>query len=80
MDKNVYKTKPSTCPACGSAVIAKILYGYRKMNPELIKDVNDKKVVLGCCVTKPDFPAWVCTGCELPLYCEGGWRLSGHEY
>lgn len=53
------------CPVCGSANLAKVLYGLVHINARLQKDIDDGKVVLGgCCVPGP-FEDWLCNDCGM---------------
>ena len=60
--------KLETCPSCGSATVADIIYGFPAMwCPKLRKKLDERKVVLGgCCITNND-PAWHCTSCGLDI-------------
>ena len=47
--------KPSQCPACGSADVCEIVYGYPA--PELAAQAQRGEVVLGGCVIESEPPA-----------------------
>lgn len=56
--------KPTACPGCGSADLARIMYGLPMESAALYKAVERGKVVLGgCCVTGDD-PEWHCNSCH----------------
>jgi hypothetical protein len=62
--------KPKICPKCGSIKIAKILYGMPAGYEELMKKIEEGKIVLGgCCITNDD-PTWQCVECETSIYKE----------
>lgn len=62
--------KPSRCPACGSRLVASILYGMRGYTPDLEADLEAGRIVLGgCCITADD-PKWQCTQCGISIYKE----------
>ncbi len=64
--------KPNKCPACHAATVAPILYGMPDFSPELKRDREARRAVLGgCCVTEDD-PEWECTACEARIYRKGG--------
>jgi hypothetical protein len=69
---NVYfsKRKPAKCPKCGSAKVARILYGYPHMSEDLERDMNEGKIVLGGCCEESIDPSWQCTACDTPIYNE----------
>jgi len=47
------------------------MYGLPAPNPDLWRDVDAGKIVLGgCCVTDDD-PAWRCVACKTEMYREG---------
>lgn len=56
------KTK---CPACGSADVASILYGYPALTDELKRQIDAGEVVLGgCCITPgKEMPSFECREC-----------------
>ena len=52
------------CPKCQSDNIARYQYGMPVMDPEMERDLDKGKVVLGgCCVTDED-PDRHCNNCE----------------
>ena len=60
---STYKKK-LVCPKCESDNIASYQYGFVEMYPELKKNIDKGKVVLGgCCVTDDD-PDRHCNDCE----------------
>lgn len=62
------KSKPKTCPNCGSEKIADILWGYPGYSEEMEKQIEEGKLVLGgCCVTDHD-PEWECVECETSIF------------
>ena len=63
------------CPKCGSANIAKILWGMPAMSKELERSLEEGHIILGgCCVTGFD-PDWHCNECG----CEFGDRVDAYE-
>ena len=69
MEKKItVKRKPRKCPACGSKKIASIMYGMPFFSPELEKDLEDGRIVLGGCSIMDDDPKWECSECEAPFY------------
>jgi ribosomal protein L37AE/L43A len=66
--RHEYRRKPRKCPACGSARVARILYGLPAFSKRLEADMNAARVVLGgCCVTDDD-PSWQCADCEVVIF------------
>lgn len=62
--------KRPNCPSCGSAKVAKIVYGYP--GPDMFEDSDRGDIVLGgCCVTEND-SEWHCKDCELEWWSEFG--------
>lgn len=55
--------KPQKCPKCGSNRIATIFYGLQRESPELEKEIEEGRVVLGGCCIEMDSPLWQCKGC-----------------
>ncbi len=56
---------PETCPRCGEKPVAKLIYGFPVMTPELQEEVKAGKIAFGgCCITGYD-PRWQCTHCGL---------------
>lgn len=53
------RAEPKACPACGSADVARIMYGFPTSEA-----FDDPTIVLGGCVVWPDSPAFACRGCE----------------
>jgi hypothetical protein len=64
------KRKPKKCPSCGSAKIARILYGMPDFSPELEKDLEEGRIVLGGCDIIFNNPSWQCADCEAQIYKE----------
>lgn len=63
-----YLEKPAKCPECGSARIAKILYGLPAFSEKLEAEMKAGRITLGgCCVTDDD-PVWQCTDCKVIIY------------
>jgi hypothetical protein len=54
--------RPS-CPACGHAFPAQILYGLPELTPELEREVLLKRVALGGCLIDDSSPNWQCFSC-----------------
>ena len=55
------KSKPEKCPLCGSPKVAPIQYGLPAFTPELIKAMDEGRIVLGGCI--PAGPSWKCVDC-----------------
>ena len=55
---------PSVCPACQSPRVARILYGLPHFTPELEKELDEGRVVLGGCCIFGDDPEWHCVECR----------------
>ena len=51
------------CPACHSPRVARILYGLPHFTPELERDLDEQRVVLGGCVVFDDSLQWHCVAC-----------------
>ena len=62
------KAKPSKCPKCGSARVAKILYGMPIGLDGIGADLDAGKIVLGGCELTGDDPAWQCLDCETGIH------------
>ena len=63
--------KPRTCSACGSKVIAKIVYGLPYFSEEENRQVELGKIVLGGCVRTDDDPTWECVECGRRFWKDG---------
>ncbi len=48
--------KPAACPKCGSNAVTEILYRLPDMSPELLQELDEKKLVLGGCRITGDNP------------------------
>jgi hypothetical protein len=55
---------PTACPACGGPRVASILYGLPAFSPELDRELNEGRVVLGGCCVSGDDPKWQCADCH----------------
>lgn len=44
-----YETKPEKCPLCGSTTIAEIRYGLISLTPEIKKEIEEGKWIMGGC-------------------------------
>jgi hypothetical protein len=65
--------KPRRRPACRSANVLPIVYGYPDF--ELLQEAEAGRVALGgCCLTGAD-PSWRCMDCETPVFSERLRRL-----
>ncbi len=66
--------RPSSCPACGSARIARILYGLPAFSKNLQDALSKRTVTLGGCIVTGDDPEWECLGCgqRIPASAKGG--------
>jgi transposase-like protein len=51
-----------TCPECGSKHVVRIAYGYP--GPEMMRDAERGRIVLGGCVIAADSPKWSCSDCR----------------
>jgi len=56
--------RPSKCPKCGSGRVAEIVYGMPASDPELGKEVETGRIVLGGCVVPREPPQWQCLACR----------------
>ena len=52
-----------TCPKCRGRNVAKILYGYVKIDDELQGELDEGRTVLGGCCVCGDEPAQMCHDC-----------------
>jgi hypothetical protein len=50
-----------SCPECKSTQVLEIVYGYP--GPDMAKDAEDGKIVLGGCCISDDDPKWRCSEC-----------------
>ena len=67
--------KPETCPECGSNRIADILYGLPHYGyPDLRRDLDEGRIVLGGCLVESGQPRWFCMSCRVPLGTSPEWR------
>lgn len=57
--------KPHSCPACGHAPVASILYGTLRLNEGLQRKIREGRVTVGGRYIREDDPWWECTGCGL---------------
>lgn len=60
--------KPESCPRCGFAPVANILYGYPVFTDELKQEIATGNIVLGGCLVPRDAPRWKCSQCRTPFY------------
>ena len=51
------------CPACGSADVARTLYGLPQYTAELTAELDAGRVLLGGCTMFEDDTVWVCRVC-----------------
>ncbi len=51
------------CPSCGSANVAKYLYGFVAMDDELEQQLEEGKITLGGCEITEDAPEYYCNVC-----------------
>jgi hypothetical protein len=54
---------PTECPACGGPRVASILYGLPDFSPELDRELDAGRIVLGGCIVCDDDPEWACEDC-----------------
>jgi hypothetical protein len=66
--KYYYETQPEKCPLCGSTSIAEIKYGLIRLTPELKKEIDDGKWVMGGCMTHPALAKWICKTCKTRMF------------
>ena len=57
-------TVPTECPVCHSSRVARILYGLPYFTPELNKELDEGRTVLGGCCVFGDDPEWQCVVCR----------------
>ena len=67
------KRKPRRCPRCGSARVAEVLWGLPAGSPELDRDLEAGRVVLGGCCVGDDDPAWECADCGAAIHREAAY-------
>ena len=60
--------KPRQCPACGSKLIAPILFGLPMFSEELENKLAAGQIVLGGCCISDDDPKWECVDCHAQVY------------
>ena len=53
---------PATCPVCGAASVAYIVYGMP--GPDVHERFAPTPIALGGCVIWDDAPRWRCQACE----------------
>ena len=58
------KQKPSRCPSCEAARVARILYGMRLVDKKLRRELDAGEVILGGCVICDGDPEWQCVACR----------------
>jgi len=51
------------CPKCHSKNVAKIVYGYIRIDDDVEKLLKSGKIVLGGCVITGNDPKWQCNDC-----------------
>ena len=51
------------CPQCGTARVARILYGLPILDDDLRLELSEKKVILGGCVIGQGSPTHQCVEC-----------------
>ena len=61
--KDIRNRKPTKCPKCGQAPVAKIFWGFPAFTPQLEKDLELGKVVFDGCSLSGDDPDWQCSSC-----------------
>lgn len=52
------------CPKCHSKNVAKIEYGYIRIDDDVEKLLKSGKIVLGGCVITGNDPKWQCNDCQ----------------
>jgi hypothetical protein len=60
--------RPPSCPSCGSARIARILYGLPAFDNELEEALSQGTVTLGGCLVTGNDPEWACLGCGQTIH------------
>lgn len=63
-----YETKPEKCPLCGATTITEIRYGLIRLTPELSKEIDEGKWVMGGCLSHPALAKWLCKTCNTRIY------------
>ena len=58
------KMSKKLCPKCSSDNLAEFLYGMPSNDPELLDDIENKKIILGGCMEYHDSPQWHCNKCK----------------
>ena len=66
--KDIRNRKPTRCPKCGQAPVATIFWGFPAFTPQLEKDLELGKVVLGGYCLSEDDPAWQCSSCDYQIW------------
>ncbi|MBX7170925.1 MAG: hypothetical protein K1X72_08210 [Pyrinomonadaceae bacterium] len=56
--------KTVKCPKCNSTRIAQFRYGLPEFTPELKKQIDEGKIVLGGCEIWADNPTHFCNDCR----------------
>ena len=54
---------PAECPACHSPRVAAIVYGLMEFTPELERDLEEGRIVLGGCEVTEESKRWECVDC-----------------
>jgi hypothetical protein len=55
--------EPGTCPRCGSANVARLVYGLSDLGLVSVEDIEAGRVILGDRTVNGDEPEWRCLGC-----------------
>lgn len=56
--------EPVLCPRCKSDRVVYILYGEPKLDEDLQRALESRKVELGGCIITPDSKRWECRKCK----------------
>jgi len=79
MKRFTARSKPEKCPRCGSARIARIQYGLPRFSPELRRDIEAGRAVLGGCMISGDDPSWVCRDCGTNVWMSNKGRRDDRQ-
>jgi hypothetical protein len=71
LNRDASGLKPKSCPNCGPARIAEILYGMPVFAPRLQRQLDAGDVVLGGCYIGENDPKWQCLDCEQTIRSDG---------
>ena len=52
------------CPKCNSTNVAKYLWGLRMLSDQLLRDIEEGRVILGGCIIYGEDPKFHCNDCK----------------